>query len=391
MAASNKTNRTTQVLRAGRPESGWVNVPPTRASTFVFPTVSDWRDTRARRDTERLNSYGARGTDSTRALEDALIELEQGHRAAMFPTGQAAIAVTLLAYLSPGDHLLMTDAAYEPVRRFCSEQLPRQGVEVTYYKPDGSDLEKKIQDNTRVMYVECPGSLTYDMLDLPKVAALASKHQCWTIADNTWGSGWLYHPLELGADVSIIAATKYLSGHSDVMMGVAVANQKAWPDLQRAVVNFGQTVGGDDAYLVSRGIRSLAVRMAQHEKNALAVASWLGEQPQIETVFCPALKQDRGHALWQRDCSGTNGLLTLEFKPDYSSRQIESMIDALRLFGLGASWGGFESLVVPANMKTVRSLSDWSGRGAIVRLHVGLEDPSDLTADLAQAFQHLEQ
>ena len=381
--------RNTRLLRAGRPAHGWVNVPPTRASTFVFETVQAWRETRTRRETERLNSYGARGTDSTYALEDAVIELEGGHRAGFFPTGQAAIAVSLMAFLKPGDHLLMTDSAYEPVRRFCRDHLGKLGVDVTYYKPDGSDVQSKIQSNTKVIYVECPGSLVYEMLDLRAISEIARAHHCWTIADNTWGSGWLYQPLVLGADISIIAATKYLGGHSDVMMGIAVANERAWPQLQSVVVDYGQTVGGDDAYLISRGIRTLPARMAMHAKGAHRVMQWLCSRPEIVHVFNPSLPEDPGHELWKRDCAGINGLITIELSPRYDASQMESFIDALQLFGLGASWGGFESLVIPANMPAARSLSDWSRRGQIVRLHIGLEDTEDLIADLAQAFNQL--
>lgn len=381
--------RNTRLLRAGRPANGWVNVPPTRASTFVFETVEAWRDTRKRRETERLNSYGARGTDSTHALEDTVVELEAGYRASFFPTGQAAIAVTLMAFLKPGDHLLMTDSAYEPVRRFCKDQLAKLGVAVTYYNPDGSDLESKIQANTKVIYVECPGSIVYEMLDLRAVSNIARTHNCWTIADNTWGSGWLYQPLTLGADISIIAATKYLGGHSDVMMGIAVANEKAWPQLQSSVVDYGQTVGGDDAYLVSRGIRTLPARMVMHAQSAQHIMQWLATRPEIIHIFNPSLPHDPGHAIWKRDCSGINGLITIELSHCYSAAQMESFIDALQLFGLGASWGGFESLVIPANMAAARSLSDWRARGQIVRLHIGLEDTEDLIADLTQALDQL--
>ena len=381
--------RNTRLLRAGRPANGWVNVPPTRASTFVFETVQAWRDTRKRRETERLNSYGARGTDSTHALEDAVIELEAGHRAGFFPTGQAAIAVTLMAFLAPGDHLLMTDSAYEPVRRFCTDQCGKLGIAVTYYNPDGSDLQSKVQSNTKVIYVECPGSLVYEMLDLRTVCEIARSHNCWTIADNTWGSGWLYQPLALGADVSILAATKYLSGHSDVMMGISVANEKAWPHLQKAIVDYGQTVGGDDAYLISRGIRTLPARMAMHAESAKRVMQWLATRSEIVHIFNPSLPQNPSHDIWKKDCVGINGLITIELSPHYEAVQMESFIDALQLFGLGASWGGFESLVIPANMTAARSLSDWSGRGQIVRLHVGLEDTEDLIADLAQALDQL--
>lgn len=287
-----------------------------------------------------------------------MVELEAGHRASFFPTGQAAIAVTLMALLKPGDHLLMTDSAYEPVRRFCKDQLAKLDVAVTYYKPDGSDLESKIQANTKVIYVECPGSIVYEMLDLRAVSNIARAHNCWIIADNTWGSGWLYQPLILGADISIIAATKYLGGHSDVMMGIAVANEKAWPQLQSSVVDYGQTVGGDDAYLISRGIRTLPARMVMHAHSAQHIMQWLATRPEIINIFNPSLPHDPGHEIWRRDCSGINGLITIELSHRYSAAQMESFIDALQLFGLGASWGGFESLVIPANMAAARSLSD---------------------------------
>jgi cysteine-S-conjugate beta-lyase len=227
----------TRLLRAGRPHRGWINTPVTRASTYIYDSVAQWRDTRARRDKERLLSYGARGTDSTHALEDALVELEGGYRAKAYPTGQAAIAVVLLAYLKAGDHVLITDAVYEPVRRFCSEQLSRWGIAYSYYQPDGSDLADRIRPTTRMIYAECPGSLVYEMMDLPAVAELARRHDCWLAVDNTWGSGLLYRPLALGADISVCAATKYLGGHADVMMGTVVTNERAWAPLERATVD----------------------------------------------------------------------------------------------------------------------------------------------------------
>lgn len=384
---SDKAFSQTKLLRAGRPHKGWVNTPVTRASTYVFESVAQWRDVRARRGEERLQSYGARGTDSTFALEDALVELEGGYRAKAYCTGQAAIAVALMSYLRSGDHLLLTDAVYEPVRRFCSEHLTRMNIEYTYYRPDGSDLAEKIRPNTRLIYAESPGSLTYDMVDLPAVAALARKHDCFLAVDNTWGSGLLYRPLELGADISICAATKYLSGHADVMMGTIVTNKRAWQPLENGTVDFGQTVGADDAFLVLRGMRSLRLRLAAHGKACLQVAQWLQQRPEVAQVFCPALPGDANHALWKRDCTGQNGLLTIEFAPGITAADTENMIDSLQLFGLGASWGGFESLVVPVNIKAARSVDDWSSYGAMIRLHIGLEDTDDLINDLEQAMQ----
>jgi len=379
----------TRLLRAGRPHSGWVNTPVTRASTYIFDSVQQWRDTRSRRDKERLISYGARGTDSTHALEDALIELEGGYRAKLYPTGQAAIAVVLLAYLKAGDHVVITDAVYEPVRRFCAEHLTRLGIEYSYCLPDGSDLAAQLRPNTRMIYAESPGSLAYEMMDLPAVAMLARAHDCWLAVDNTWGSGLLYQPLALGADISIIAATKYLGGHADVMMGVAITNERAWAPLERASVDFGQTVGADDAYLVLRGMRSMPARMAVHGRSALRIADWLQSRPEVARVLCPALPGDPNHALWRRDCRGTNGLLSIEFAPGIEDADVERMIDAFQLFGLGASWGGFESLVVPAYMLRARTVADWNGRGAVLRLHIGLEDTEDLIADLEQAMAAL--
>jgi cystathionine beta-lyase len=379
----------TRLLRAGRPHRGWVNTPVTRASTYVYDSVQQWRDTRARRDHERLVSYGARGTDSTYALEDALVELEGGYRAKAFPTGQAAIAVVLLAYLKSGDHVLITDAVYEPVRRFCAEHLERLGIAYSYYLPDGSDLATRIRPETRMIYAECPGSLVYEMMDLPAVAAVARRHDCWLAVDNTWGSGLLYRPLALGADISITAATKYLGGHADVMMGTVVTNERAWQPLERATVDLGQTVGADDAFLVLRGMRSLPARLAVHGRNALRVADWLQGRPEVARVLCPALPGDPGHALWRRDCTGTNGLLSIEFSAGIHDADVERMIDRFELFGLGASWGGFESLTVPVNMARARCVADWSGRGAILRLHIGLEDPEDLIADLEHAMAAL--
>ncbi|CAB3667464.1 cystathionine beta-lyase [Achromobacter pestifer] len=380
----------TRLLRAGRPHQGWVNTPVTRASTYVFDSVAAWRDTRERREQERLPSYGARGTDSTHALEDALIELEEGYRAALYPTGQAAIATVLLAYLRTGDHLLITDAVYEPVRRFCVEHLTRLGIEYTFYRPDGAGIEALIRPNTRMIYAESPGSLTYEIPDLSELSTAARKYDCWLAVDNTWASGLIYKPLTLGADISILAATKYLGGHADVMMGAVITNRQAWPALDRARIDFGQTVGADDAFLVLRGMRSLPLRMAQHAKNAMLVAAWLQGRSEIARVRYPALPGDPSYARWLRDCTGANGLLTIELSDAYRDADAERLIDSLRLFGIGASWGGFESLVIPVRLNS-RSLPDPTPRGAMLRLHIGLEDPQDLIGDLEQGLSVMAQ
>ena len=381
----------TRLLRAGRPHEGWVNTPVTRASTYVFDSVQAWRDTRARREQERLPSYGARGTDSTHALEDALVELEGGFRAKLYPTGQAAIATVLLAYLRAGDHVLVTDAVYEPVRRFCAEHLTRLGIEFTYYRPDGEGIEPLIRPNTRMIYAESPGSLTYEMPDLCELSTAARKHDCWLAVDNTWASGLVQKPLALGADISLLAATKYLGGHADVMMGAVVTNERAWRPLERATIDFGQTVGADDAFLVLRGMRTLPLRMAQHARSAMMISQWLQARPEVSRVLNPALPGDPSHARWLRDCSGANGLLTLELANTYTDADAERLIDSLQLFGIGASWGGFESLVIPVNLQASRSLPGYEASGPMLRLHIGLEDPDDLIADLDRGLTALSQ
>lgn len=365
----------------GRP----VNPPVVRGSTVLFDSTAQMREARARRGEERLFTYGARGTPTAFALEDAVCALEGGYRTRLFPTGLAAIAMTLLAYLRPGDHVLMADCVYEPVRHLASTFLADHGIRATFYAADGSDIEAHIEPATRMIYAECPGSLVYEMCDLRRLSALARARGMLLVADNTWGSGHQYKPLALGADVSVMAATKYLSGHSDVMMGTATATRDAWQPLSTLADSFGMTVSPDDAYLVLRGIRSLAPRLAMHEANALAVAGWLRGREEVATVFCPALPDHPGHALWQRDCAGTNGLLSIELR-DPAIAAAERLIDSLTLFGIGASWGGFESLVSLTDMRRARSVGDWSSRGPIVRLHIGLEDPRDLIADLARGF-----
>ena len=363
-----------------------VKPPIVRASTVVFENTAHQREMRARRDSERIFSYGARGTPTSFALEDAVSELEGAYRTRLLPTGLAAIGMALLSYLKPGDHLLITDSAYLPVRHITEQFLRPYGIEYTFFAADGSDAESKMQSNTRMVYAEAPGSLVYEMCDLPALAAMAHARGAMVMVDNTWGSGVQYRPLALGADVSVMAATKYLSGHSDVMMGTVATTQEMWAPLAERCDAFGMTVSPDDAWLVLRGLRTLSARLKMHEQHALQVAHWLTTQPAVKTVFCPALPTDPGHALWKRDCDGTNGLISFELPVGTSGETVDRLIDGMKLFGLGASWGGYESLVTPAAMTQARTVTDWSARGPIIRLHIGLEDPADLIADLAQAF-----
>jgi cystathionine beta-lyase len=377
----------TRLVHAARTIKGQggrsVNVPVTRLSTVLFDNLQQMRDARNRRDHERVLSYGARGNPTAFALEDLVTELEGGHRTRLFPTGLAAVAQTLLAYLRPGDHVLITDAVYWPVRRLEEDYLQPFGIEVSYFKADGRDLEAQLQANTRMVYTEIPGSHLYELSDLPAIAALCKPRGIVLVADNTYGSGYLYRPLTLGADVSIMALTKYLCGHSDVVMGSVCTTEAAWGPLSRMSDSFGNTVSPDDAYLVLRGARTLAARLDVHERQALEVAQWLQSHPQVKRVFHPALPEHPDHALWKRDFSGSNGLLSFEFA-DAEPGQAGHFIGALELFGLGASWGGYESLVT---LTEVSAHSAGAGLNPVLRLHIGLEDVGALIEDLRRGFE----
>jgi len=365
-----------------------VNPPVVRASTVLFESMDALEDARRRRNTERMFTYAARGNPTGFALEDLVAQLEGGYRTRLFPTGLAALSMVFMAFARPGDHVLIADCVYQPLRQFVDTFLRPWGVEVTYFLADGSDVAQQMRPATKLVYVECPGSLVYEMCDLPALAEIAHRHGALLVADNTWGSGMQYRPLVLGADVSVMAATKYLSGHSDVMMGTLTTTQDAWQAVATMCDAQGVAVGPDDAYLVLRGIRTLAARLTMHEHHALGVARWLMAHPAVARVYCPALPDHPGHSLWQRDCSGTNGLISFEFT--HADRATAaSFVDALELFGIGASWGGFESLATVANVVSARTCTDWSNAGPIVRLHIGLEDPKDLIDDLARAFARI--
>ncbi len=366
-----------------------VNPPIVRASTVLFDSVAHMREMRARRNTERVFTYGARGNPTAFALEDVVTELEGGYRTRLYPTGLAAASITLLAYVRPGEHMLLPDCVYEPVRKLALGFLKEQGLEVDFYAANGSDVKARMRPNTRLIYVEAPGSLVYEICDLPALAKLAHEHGALVAADNTWGSGLLYRPLALGADISIMAATKYLSGHSDVMMGTVCTNEAAWSRLSTLSDALGMTVSPDDAYLVHRGIRSMGARLSQHERSAMTVARWLQERSEVAQIFCPALPGDPNHELWKRDCRGTNGLLSFSLL-DKSPLAAERFVDALSLFGIGSSWGGFESLATIADMQSARSVTDWSQSGPLIRLHIGLERVEDLLDDLGRGFEAIQ-
>ena len=378
----------TRLIHAARTEKGHggraVNVPITRISTVLFDNLAQMRDARSRRDSERVLTYGARGNPTSHALEDLVTELEGGYRTRLYGTGLAAAAQVFLAYLRPGDHVLITDAVYSPVRKLAREFLQPFGIDVSYFAPDGKGLEAQLQANTKLVYAEVPGSLLYELCDLPAIAALCKPRNILLAVDNTWGSGYLYRPLALGADISIMALTKYLGGHSDVMMGSVSTTEAAWPALGRMSDTFGNAVSADDAYLILRGARTLASRLDVHEHQAIEIAHWLQAQPQVKRVFHPALPEHPGHVLWRRDFTGSNGLLSFELA-NADAGYIERFIDGLQLFGLGASWGGYESLVTVADTQDRDSATD-RALNPVVRLHIGLEDVAALIEDLQRGF-----
>ncbi len=381
----------TDLLHIGRPQSGpaSVNPPVVRTSTVTFDSLAQMRDTKRRREQgERPFSYGRRGTPTTYALEDAVSRLEGAEQTLLTPSGVAAINLVLMTLARPGAQIIVADSVYQPLRRIVDGWLRPWGVRVDYFDGSVAHLQSLLTDDTCLVYTEVPGSLVYEMQDLPALAALTSAREIPLVVDNTWASGVLMQPLSLGATVSLMAGTKYVVGHSDVMMGSVSANGETGRRLREMAVTLGQSLSSDDAYLALRGLRTLACRMDAHGRHAEALGGWLCEQPRVARVHQPCRPEHPGHAWWQRDFRGSNGLLTLEFEREVSEAQVDTLVDSLALFGIGSSWGGYESLALPCNVAAARSLStEWSSRGPCLRLHIGLEAVEDLQADLVQAWQ----
>jgi cystathionine beta-lyase len=380
----------TRIVHAGRhPErfDGVVNTPVIRGSTILSSTLAEWQEKKKAQRAGIVGTYYGRfGTPTTHALQEAIAELEGGYRALVYPSGLAACSGALLSFVSAGDHLLMTDSAYSPTRSVAIRLLARMGVETTFYSPDaGADIASLIRPNTKVLYIESPGSETLEMQDVPALAKAAHAHGLTVIADNTWGTPLFFKAFEHGVDVSIHAATKYIVGHSDAMLGVVTCNETSWPKLKQTTQDLGYTAGPDDIYLALRGLRTMAVRLKQHFASGVRVAQWLSARSEIDTVLHPALPSHPGHAIWQRDYLGACGLFSIILRPAPLAATT-AFIDALQLFGLGASWGGYESLIVPFNPEGEREVAPWPYPGQAYRLHVGLENTDDLIADLEQAF-----
>ena len=382
---------TTRLVQAGRrPEwtkdpsgtGGIVNPPVWRASTILYDNVADMR---ARvHDTHERLFYGRRGTPTNWSLADALTELEPGAEGTMlYPSGVAAIACALLAALKAGDELLMVDSAYDPTRAFCENVLRPMGISTHYYDPlIGADIKSLLTDRTRAIFMESPGSLTFEVQDVPAIVAVAKARGIVTMIDNTWATPLYFKAMSHGVDLSILACTKYIAGHSDLMLGSVTAVPALWPALRKTAYAFGQTASPDDCYLAARGLRTLGVRLAQHQAGALAVANWLKQQPEVARVLHPALTDCPGHALWKRDFSGASGLFSFVLNGGSDAGRV-ALLDGLEHFGLGYSWGGYESLALPSDPENYRTATSWTAEGPLIRLHVGIEDPDDLIADLA--------
>ena len=376
----------TKVVIAGRMPfqfEGFVNTPIFRGSTVLSPTVDQFLGHTGR------YVYGRRGTPTTDALADALQQLEGGAGVALTPSGLSAIATAILSVVKAGDNLLVTDNAYAPTRKFCNDILAPLGVETTYYDPTiGAPIKKLLKPNTRAIFLEAPGSLSFEMQDVPAITAAARKHGAVTIMDNTWATPLYFKPHAYGVDLSLEAGTKYLVGHADANIGWISATEEYWPRVKDTHGSLGMCPGPEDVFLSLRGLRTLAVRLAHHMESGLKVARWLQARSEVARVLHPALESDPGHAIWKRDFKGACGLFSIVLKP-CSAQAVAAFVEGLELFGIGASWGGFESLAIPFDVTKIRSATKWNPGGPTVRLHIGLEDTGDLIADLERGFAAL--
>ena len=381
-----KLRPATRLVTAGRDpasQHGFVNTPIYRGSTVLYPTAQDFLARRAR------YTYGTRGTPTVEALETAWSELSGAVGTVIVPSGLAAIAVALLSCLGSGDYLLVPDSVYRPTRNFCDTVLKRFGVETEYYDPMvGAGIAALMRPNTRAVFTESPGSQSFEIQDLPAIAEVAHRHDATVLLDNTWATPLFFPPHARGADLAIEAGTKYLGGHSDLLMGLVSANGRSWKRLRETFDAMATCAGPEDVFLALRGLRTLGVRLAHHQEAALRVARWLATRPDVLRVLHPALESNPGHELWRRDFSGSTGLFSIILKP-VPQRAAEAFVDALKLFGIGASWGGFESLVIPFDCTAYRTATKWNPGGPGLRFHIGHEDVDDLICDLENGFAAL--
>lgn len=384
----------TKIATLGRDpdgHSGAVNIPVYRASTILQPDLATLRQTQARREQdEQVVSYGRIGTPLSYAFENTIAEIEGGYRAMSFPSGSAACAGAILAATKAGDHILVTDSVYGPTRHFCNTVLKRFGVETTYYDPlIGAGIKDLLRPNTTAVFTESPGSLTFEIQDIPAIAEAAHRHGAKVIMDNTWGTPLYFKSFQHGVDLSVHSGTKYIVGHSDASLGVVIANRESWDALRDTTRTLGTCAGPDEIYLALRGLRTMAVRLDRHMRSGIEIAHWLHGRADVAAVYHPALIHDDGHRIWRRDFAGASGLFAFELKKGVPDAAMAAFVDHLELFGIGYSWGGYESLVIVATPQHYRTVNPWKDRGPLLRLHIGLEAVEDLKADLAAGFDRL--
>jgi cysteine-S-conjugate beta-lyase len=381
----------THILHAGlspRDNFGIVNPPVYHASTVTFPTV-DAMHNAGKTPTEGVY-YGRMGTPTTQAFEQGVAALEGCDRAVAVQSGLAAVTGALLAFVKAGDHILVTDSVYFPTKKFCNTVLANFGVEITYYDPMiGADIETLMKPNTKVIFTEAPGSLTFEVQDIPAISAVAHKQGAIVMIDNTWAAGYYFNAFEKGCDISIQAATKYINGHSDVMMGTIAMREDLYKKVKEAVYGLGYCASPDDCYLALRGLRTLPARLRLHQDNGMKLAAWLKDRSEVTKVLHPAFEDCPGHDIWKRDFTGSSGLFSIVLDEKYSAAAVAHMLDHLSYFGMGYSWGGFESLIIPFDPKGARQATDWVEAGACLRIHAGQEAIEDLIDDLDKGFKRL--
>jgi len=370
---------------------GAVSMPVYRASTILFKTLAEFEAA----DSGKCPypTYGRFGTPSTEALESAIAKLEGADYSIVTASGLSAIACAMLAFLNAGDHLLMVDSVYGPTRRLCDQEFKRLGIETTYYDPCiGAEIADLIRENTKVIFTEIVGSLSFEVQDIPAISAAAHARGVVVVSDNTWATPFYIKPFELGVDISVHSATKYIAGHSDLVMGVlSCRGEEHYKKLLRTFRNFGARASGDECYLALRGLRTMAVRLKQHAESGIKVANWLANRPEVAEVLHPALPSFGSHDIWKRDFSGATSLFSIVLKDGYSHEALASMVDGLEHFGMGYSWGGFESLLITCQLEKIRTATKWERKGFVIRLHIGLENADDLIADLEAGFARLTQ
>ena len=376
----------TKLVHLGREpkdQHGFVNTPPYRGSTVIIETVQELISGTSE------YTYGRCGTPGSEALAKAIAELEGGTHGFVTSSGLAAISSSILSLIRAGDHILITDSVYKPTRHFADSVLKPLGIEVTYYDPlIGADIEGLMQPNTRIVFTEAPGSQTFEMQDIPAIAEVTHAHNAFVLMDNSWASPLYYNPFSHGVDISIQAATKYIVGHADAMLGTITTNERAQGHIARGLYALGIAGGSEEIYLGLRGLRTLGVRLERHGRSSLDIASWLGTRPEVAEVLHPALESHPGHDIWKRDFTGATGLFSVVLKP-CSTERLHAMLDGYRYIGMGWSWGGYESLVIPFDPSSYRTATKWTAAGPSLRFHIGLEDVGDIKQDLADGFKRL--